>query len=284
MTITATSKAARPLGVRHLYTGDAAEQQRETPEPDSEPFSTEQVSPADALDQSRTVRRTPRYNPSINEDAPFADAVNQTREIVLDVEAEPRERQILRRKATILRPARLLLFIAPSPATTNRPYHNNGDTMQRIQDVMTTNPTTYPSTTTLIDAARTMRDSDVGDVLVERNGALVGVVTDRDIVVRAVAEARNPSDVRLGDICSRALTTLTPNDSVDDAVRLMRDNALRRLPICKAASPSASSPSAISPSNATPTPRSPTSPPRHQTRDVGHGLSARTQSADFPGR
>jgi CBS domain-containing protein len=100
-----------------------------------------------------------------------------------------------------------------------------------LQQVMTPNPTTCSATTTVGDAARFMRDSDIGDVLVERDGKLCGIVTDRDIVVRAVAEGRDPMSTPLGDICSRDLTTLSPDDSVKDAVKLMRDKALRRLPI-----------------------------------------------------
>ena len=80
--------------------------------------------------------------------------------------------------------------------------------------------------------ARAMRDGAVGDVLVERDGVLCGIVTDRDIVVRAIAENRNPAEVKIGDICSRDLATLTPDTSVEDAVRLMRDKALRRIPVC----------------------------------------------------
>ena len=103
---------------------------------------------------------------------------------------------------------------------------------QSIQEIMTLNPTTYPATTSLVDAAQAMRDQDVGDVLVERDGTVCGIVTDRDIVLRAVAEDRSPSEVRLGDICSGELTSLAPTATVDDAVALMRANALRRLPIC----------------------------------------------------
>ena len=103
---------------------------------------------------------------------------------------------------------------------------------QIIQEVMTPNPMVVPATASIIDAARAMRDGNVGDVLVERDGALCGIVTDRDIVVRAVAEGRAPADVRLGDICSNGLTSMAPTDSVDDAVQLMRTNALRRLPVC----------------------------------------------------
>jgi CBS domain-containing protein len=103
---------------------------------------------------------------------------------------------------------------------------------QTIKNVMTPNPIVYSATASAAEAARAMRDNDVGDVFVEREGALCGIVTDRDIVVRAVAEDRDPSDVRLGEICTQDLTTISPDDSVDDAVRLMRDNALRRLPVC----------------------------------------------------
>jgi CBS domain-containing protein len=102
---------------------------------------------------------------------------------------------------------------------------------QTIRDVMTANPTVYPATATITEAAQAMRDTDVGDVLVERDGSLCGIVTDRDIVVRAVADGRSPAEVRLGDICSRELATLSPSDSVEDAIRIMRDKALRRLPI-----------------------------------------------------
>ena len=100
---------------------------------------------------------------------------------------------------------------------------------QNLQEIMTLNPTTYPATTSIVDAARSMRDGHVGDVLVERDGTVCGIVTDRDIVMRAVAEDLTPSEVRTGEICSGELTTLAPTDSVDDAVALMRANALRRL-------------------------------------------------------
>lgn len=89
--MTTASRAVRPVGVEHLYAADASEQQRETtPEPDPETPTVANVSPADALDQSRTVRPTARFAPStINEDATLADALDQAREVVLDDEAEP---------------------------------------------------------------------------------------------------------------------------------------------------------------------------------------------------
>jgi CBS domain-containing protein len=58
-----------------------------------------------------------------------------------------------------------------------------------------------------------------------------GIVTDRDIVVRSVAERRDPTQTRLGDICSREMTTVSPSADVSDAIGLMKDKALRRPPV-----------------------------------------------------
>lgn len=102
---------------------------------------------------------------------------------------------------------------------------------QTIRDVMTPNPVMCKAKATVAEAARFMRDNDVGDVLVERDGSVCDIVTDRDIVVRAIADGRDPTQTKLGDICSHELTTLSSTDTVEDAVRLMRDQALRRLPI-----------------------------------------------------
>jgi CBS domain-containing protein len=102
---------------------------------------------------------------------------------------------------------------------------------ERIRDVMTTNPQTLPESTTVREAAETMRANDIGDVVVvDDNGALSGILTDRDIVVRVVAEARDPRATRIGDIASRELTAVSPDDPVERAVQLMRERAIRRLP------------------------------------------------------
>ena len=103
---------------------------------------------------------------------------------------------------------------------------------QTIDEVMTPGPTIYSAETTVADAARFMRDADVGDVLVGEGNRVSGIVTDRDIVVRAVADDRSPDQVRLGEICSSDLVTVAPTDTVDDALRIMREHALRRLPVC----------------------------------------------------
>ena len=101
-----------------------------------------------------------------------------------------------------------------------------------IRDVMTTNPETLPESTIVREAAEAMRANDIGDVVVvDDNGAISGILTDRDIVVRVVAEGRDPRVTRIGDIASRELTAVSPDDPVDRAVQLMRERAIRRLPV-----------------------------------------------------
>ncbi len=102
---------------------------------------------------------------------------------------------------------------------------------QNIREVMTENPVTLAPTTTLDDAARHMRDEAIGDVLVGDGGELRGLVTDRDIVVRAVAEGLDVTTATLGDVCSADLVTISPSDSVEDAVRVMTEHAVRRVPV-----------------------------------------------------
>lgn len=103
---------------------------------------------------------------------------------------------------------------------------------QSIKEVMTLDPIALPATTTVAEAGRAMRDANIGDVLVvDDNEHMCGIVTDRDIVVRAVAEDLNPAEVRLGDICSGDLATIEATEPVEEAVRLMREKALRRLPV-----------------------------------------------------
>jgi CBS domain-containing protein len=102
---------------------------------------------------------------------------------------------------------------------------------QRIREVMTPDPRTVPATASVMDAARTMRENDVGGVIVLAHDRLYGILTDRDIVVRALAPGRDPAATRVADICSRELLTISPTRSVEDAARLMREMSIRRLPV-----------------------------------------------------
>ncbi len=97
---------------------------------------------------------------------------------------------------------------------------------------MTTDVVRLQVDTTLTEAARLMREQDIGDVVVVDNDRLVGLVTDRDIVIRAVAEGLAPDAATLGSVCSKDLVTVRPDDTIMDAARLMRDRAVRRVLAC----------------------------------------------------
>ncbi len=106
-----------------------------------------------------------------------------------------------------------------------------------VEEVMTQKPLALQAGTTLAEAARAMRDHDVGNVVVLKDDTMCGIVTDRDIVVRAVAERRDPSSTVLSDICSPDVVTLAPQDGIDRAVELMRRHAVRRLPVVDSGRP-----------------------------------------------
>jgi CBS domain-containing protein len=103
----------------------------------------------------------------------------------------------------------------------------------KIRQVMVPRPVIVAPECTLTEAAQRMRDSDIGDVLVQDGPRVAGIVTDRDIVVRAVAEDRAPAEVTVGEICSANLVTVGPEDPVERAVQLMREAAIRRLPVAE---------------------------------------------------
>ncbi|HEX2023932.1 MAG TPA: CBS domain-containing protein [Acidimicrobiales bacterium] len=103
--------------------------------------------------------------------------------------------------------------------------------MPTVQDVMTTDPVALEASKPVIEAAKRMRDEDIGDVIVMEGGGICGVVTDRDIVVRVVANGRDPAQTPLGDVCSRDVATVSPGDDLTVAGDLMRDRAIRRVPV-----------------------------------------------------
>jgi CBS domain-containing protein len=103
--------------------------------------------------------------------------------------------------------------------------------MQTVSSVMTAVPVTLPEGEKLIAAARAMRDNAVGAVMVVRDGQLRGMVTDRDIVIRGLADGRDPQELSVGDVCSPGPVTVRPGDDIAVATQLMRDRAIRRLPV-----------------------------------------------------
>jgi CBS domain-containing protein len=82
-----------------------------------------------------------------------------------------------------------------------------------------------------------MRDANIGDVIVLKGSQVCGILTDRDIVVRGVSEGRDLAATKVGDICSQELASVSPTDEVEQAIRLMRDKAVRRLPVVEAGNP-----------------------------------------------
>ncbi|WP_030925857.1 CBS domain-containing protein [Streptosporangium amethystogenes] len=102
---------------------------------------------------------------------------------------------------------------------------------RHVRDVMTRDVVMVSVDSTLVAAAREMREYDIGDVFVMEDGRLFGVLTDRDIVVRAIALGLSPELVSAGDICSRKLVTVSLDDGEWYAVELMCLHAVRRLPV-----------------------------------------------------
>lgn len=100
----------------------------------------------------------------------------------------------------------------------------------RASEIMTKNVRTATRETSLKEAAAMMRDGDMGAVPVVDGGKLIGIVTDRDIVVRAVSEGRN-ADSPIGDAMTTELFTVKPDDFVFEAIRLMGDKQVRRVPV-----------------------------------------------------
>src|SRR5262245_65812569 len=103
---------------------------------------------------------------------------------------------------------------------------NAGGAMHSIRDVMTPDPLVLDEDRTVVDAARAMRERDIGDVLVRFPGNVCGIVTDRDLVVRCLAEAKDAGSQRLGDVSSRDLATIGADASIGDALRLMGERAI----------------------------------------------------------
>jgi CBS domain-containing protein len=100
-----------------------------------------------------------------------------------------------------------------------------------VRDVMTPGVRTVRASQSLAEAAEVMKGEDVGSVPVVEEGRLAGIVTDRDIVTRAVAERRDPQAVKVDEIASRELVTVEADQDLDEALALMARHQVRRLPV-----------------------------------------------------
>ena len=106
-----------------------------------------------------------------------------------------------------------------------------------IRDVMTRDPRTIDASASAQEAAALMRDHDIGVVLVTSGGELQGLLTDRDIVIRAVAAGREPADVPVSEICSSRIESASPDDTVQEAIDDMREKGIRRVPVVEGGRP-----------------------------------------------
>ncbi len=99
-----------------------------------------------------------------------------------------------------------------------------------IQEAMTPNPTAGGPDTSAQEAARQMQSEDVGALPIVEDGKLVGVITDRDLAIRVLAEGKN-TDTPVGEIASKDIVTIDPQQSLEEAARLMAEHQVRRLPV-----------------------------------------------------
>ena len=102
---------------------------------------------------------------------------------------------------------------------------------QQIRDLMTDNPCSIDAEKPVAYAAKMMRDEDVGLAPIVQGDRLVGTLTDRDIAIRVVAEGRDPETTTVREVASTDLVTIDPEQSLDEALRLMAQHQVRRLPV-----------------------------------------------------
>ncbi len=109
--------------------------------------------------------------------------------------------------------------------------------MTLVRDVMTPAPQTVSADTLVTEVAGRMRDEDIGSLIVIEHGKVRGMITDRDLVVRVIADGGRVSEVLIEDACSDPAVTVAPDDDVDHAAGLMRSRAVRRLPVVEEGRP-----------------------------------------------
>jgi CBS domain-containing protein len=102
---------------------------------------------------------------------------------------------------------------------------------KNISEVMTRDVRATEPSATIVEAAKTMGNEDIGPMPVVEAGRIVGIVTDRDIVVRVIAAGKDPKSTTVGEIASSDLVTVSPDDDLGEALTRMAQNQVRRLPV-----------------------------------------------------
>ena len=100
-----------------------------------------------------------------------------------------------------------------------------------VRDAMTESPRSIGASASVVEAARLMRDEHIGSLPITDDEELVGMITDRDITTRVVAEAADPKMTSVGDVVSRDLISVEPDEDLEEAVQLMASHQVRRLPV-----------------------------------------------------
>ena len=100
-----------------------------------------------------------------------------------------------------------------------------------VRDTMTQNPSTIGASASVVEAARLMREEHIGSLPITDNERLVGMLTDRDITTRVVAEAADPKTTPVGKVYSGDLISVEPDKDLDEALQLMARHQVRRLPV-----------------------------------------------------
>ena len=102
---------------------------------------------------------------------------------------------------------------------------------KNVRDAMTENPRSIAASATVVEAARLMREQHIGSLPITDDEKLVGMITDRDITTRVVAEAADPNTTSVEDVYSRDLISVEPDQALDEALQLMARHQVRRLPV-----------------------------------------------------
>jgi len=109
--------------------------------------------------------------------------------------------------------------------------------MRTVREAMTAGAITCEMDSSIQQAAKEMRDHKVGSLIACEHGHIKGIVTDRDIVTRAIADGASPMDAKVSDVCTSEVATIGPSESVEHALEIAHERHVRRLPVVEDGQP-----------------------------------------------
>ncbi len=143
-------------------------------------------------------------------------------------------RRVQSMRGSSLLPAGVLAASAAATAAVLWRWRASAEPVRPVKDVMIDEVLTIETSASLLDAARRMRDGNVGVLPVVEDGFLRGIITDRDLVVRALAEGVDPALTRVGECATLDIVCAQPESSSEDAMEVMADSQIGRLPVVDA--------------------------------------------------